>query len=143
MTDYQITPEVTRNPDTHESHRREVFWQITFPVILGALILLTFSVLTITLSVGNKSVWADISLIWLIIPALFFSFLVLLLLIGGAYAVIKLIEVLPLYARRLHIWLVLFGLKVGQVGDAAVKPFVKIQGLNAQRKYLGRRLRGK
>lgn len=45
-----------RNPLTHARHKREVFWQITFPVMLGVLLVLVMVVLLVVLALQEAQV---------------------------------------------------------------------------------------
>jgi len=48
-----ILPE--RNPLTHARHRKEVFWQITFPLIIGALIVVGAIVALLVMTVNEAN----------------------------------------------------------------------------------------
>ena len=75
MNAYPPSPErklPERNPVTHQKHRQEVLRQITLPLLLGLAVLLTLAILVvITGFQGGEqvSIWADISTVWLIMPA--------------------------------------------------------------------------
>ena len=69
-----VLPE--RNPKTHAAHRKEVGWQITLPLIIGCLLLALLMTGVIWSAAGaNPELrrWADISLVWTLLPALFFG----------------------------------------------------------------------
>jgi len=78
-----------RNPLTHKKHRVEVFWQITFPLILGALVILGLAAWTIYAATVGFSIrkTADISLVFLIIPAMIMFLIPLVILFGMVYGV--------------------------------------------------------
>lgn len=120
-----------RNPLTQQKHRREVLWQITIPVVTGTVLMLVFCVLAATLSSPNASVWADISLIWMIPPAWFFVFLMMVINAGSAYLVIKLIAEAPPFFFKMQNFLRRLQLKVGTVSNKAVEPFLRVQGWGA------------
>ena len=67
--------QIERNPLTHEKHRREVFWQITIPLVIGLVMILGLAALVIVTAVqgGNVSQAADASLVYLIIPVMVMS----------------------------------------------------------------------
>lgn len=79
-----------RNPLTHKKHRAEVFWQITFPLILGALVFIGLAAWTIYTATTGHGIRkpADISLIFLIIPTMVMFLIPLVILLGMAYGVI-------------------------------------------------------
>jgi hypothetical protein len=142
MSTLKTTPKMTRNPLTHQRHRREVGLQITLPLTLGGALLLAFSVLAIVaLSSEAQSQWADVALIWLIVPLLFVAFLILVIVAGLAYLVIMLIEVLPPYSQQMQDFMALVATKVGEVCDKSVEPVLRLQSLSASRRALQRNLK--
>ena len=121
-----------RNPQTQARHKREVLWQITLPLILGIIFFIGASVFVTLGASGDASRWADATLVWLIIPWLIVSILVIGIQIGLIYLVVKLIHKLPsasftLYGfmRRIH------GI-VKQAGDKAVEPVMKTASLRGR-----------
>ncbi len=127
MTEYPL-PLPERNPQTHARHRKEVWWQIILPLLLGMLVICGLSAGAIAAgigAVGEVSRWADISAIWLIIPPIALA-LILLVLVGGlAYGVTKLLQVLPPYARLAQDYLVLVSVRARQISNKAVEPVLK------------------
>ncbi len=126
---------------THAKHRREVRWQITLPFVIGILLCLALSVLSFFAGSGTASVWADISLIWLIIPALFFALIALIILGGLAYAVYYVIKVLPPAMLKVQVFFTTIYAAVKRASDSAASPFIKAQGFAAGAKALRRQLR--
>lgn len=132
-----------RNPITHQRHRREVFWQITIPTLAAALLLLIFAILAIGLTGTPMRKWADISLISLIIPAGLFSLLGMAFTAAGAYAMGRLIQVLPGQFYRLHGLLILIGARLGRLGDGFVEPVLRIEAWNASLRQLWKSVKRK
>lgn len=96
---------------SYRKHRRDVTRQILLPIILATLVGLGFAGLAIYGAIGSQagvSLWADISLIWLILPMMFLA-LVFLGLVGGmVYGLAKLLGVAPRYtglAQHYALWL--------------------------------------
>jgi hypothetical protein len=114
-----------RNPITHAVHRREVFWQVTVPLVIGTLIILSLATGVWFVSYNSASQAADISLIWLILPALIFTLIFTFLLGGLTFGLIKLISILPPYAALVQNYFVLFNLKVTRAVNVAVEPVLK------------------
>lgn len=87
--------------DTIRNHRRQTFWQVLFPVLLAGLVLIAILILLIITTSARGNVqdthWANISLIWLIIPTLASSLIFLMLLAGLIFLLAKLLGVLPKY----------------------------------------------
>jgi hypothetical protein len=135
---YSKLPE--RNPITHAVHKREVFWQIIFPIVIGALILLTLAIGSWFVSYNTTSQAANISVIWLFIPLLFFTLFFTFLLAGLAYGLIRLIGILPPYAAVVQNFFILVNLRVRHALDLAAEPVMKAASAQAMLSaLLGRR----
>ena len=132
-----------RNPITYEKHRREVFWQITVPVMVGVAILVFAAVaIVVGANAVQISKMADISLIYLIIPTMIITILFIAINAAFVYALIRLIQVLPLYSRQAQDFLIVVRIRVRQVSDKVVSPILGIKSFNASARQLGRSLRG-
>ena len=141
MQNKDYEPILPRNPITHQRHRREVFWQITFPILLVSLALLLLAVMAAGLSSEKASTWADISLIWMIIPALIFTLLTMIILAALVYLTIKLLHILPFYFFKGHNWFLLVNLRTGHIGDNLAEPFVRLRAWKAGAGALSRQVR--
>ena len=130
-----------RNPVTYQKHRHEVLWQITIPVIVAGLIVLTLAGLTATVSSGTASQMADASLITLIVPMLFFGLITLVLMGFMVYGVLKLIHALPGLMLRAHYFLLNVQLRVTRIDNSLVKPLIRTKEYNASARALRRSLR--
>lgn len=131
-TDFQDLIPV-RNETVHRRHRKEVFWQITFPLILGTLLLLGVCGLTVGVAVGGwpLALWRDISMIWLLLPALILALIVLAIVGGLAYGVIRLIGILPGFFYRLQRMFETVAIRSRQIADRIVVPVLRIAGWRA------------
>lgn len=142
MNDHRPGPVMERNPVTHARHRREVLWQITIPVAVGALILLALAVLAaFRATTDQASVWADISLMWMIIPAFIAMLIFFVLLAASIYLVVRLIGVLPGYFLVAHGWLLLAGDRLRQAEGKMVEPVLRAQSFIARMDALKRQAR--
>jgi len=123
-----------RNPVTHARHRKDVFWQITVPFGLFFLLILLLIAGVIWAGfagIDQVSRWADISLIWLLIPVIGLSLLVLAVTVGMVVGLGKLLQVLP---RAMHLVQQYFWLaesQVKRVADKLVEPVLKIHSFLA------------
>lgn len=111
-----------------------MFWQVFFPIGVGAILLIGSCVLPVVSVAqgGDVSKWADTSLIWLLVPAMFFSLIPLALLGGSVYGMLKLYEKMPGWMFRLQ---GIFGLvrgKVREYSDKAVEPVLRVNSFNAK-----------
>lgn len=122
-----------RNPLTERKHRRQVFWQITLPLLVGALVLIAACVLPVITVIGGGevSVWADISLMWLIVIAFIIALIPLALLGGLVFGLTQLIGKLPPVFFRIQGLLRTLNLRVSQLSDRVVNPFIRINSLSA------------
>jgi hypothetical protein len=93
----QPSPLPERNPVTHKTHGRQVLWQITLPLVLGVVVVLALAVLAGLAGEAEASLWADISVIFLLIPTMLVALLFLLLVAGLIYVLLRLLKILPRY----------------------------------------------
>ena len=130
--------QLQRNPKTHLEHRREVFWQITLPLLVGILIILA-AVGAIVFSslqpVTDVERWAGVSLIWLILPALFIALIFLAILAGLIYAVSFLLRLIPRYALIIQLYFEQARSKIGQLLNLSTEPILRINSIWAAIRY--------
>jgi hypothetical protein len=123
-----------RNPSTYAIHRREVFWQITLPLGIALLLILgmvTGVILAGIKDVGDISRWADISVIWLLIPAIVITLISFIAVTGFVYLVTKLLGILPGYNRLGQDYVNLFKVRSKKIADLIVEHFVKLRSFKA------------
>jgi hypothetical protein len=140
MDDFSPQPALVRNPVARQRHQKEMMWQVTIPMLIGTVVLLALAGLAIGIVPGDARRWADISMIWLILPVMFVTLLSLLFLVGSVYAVMRLILVLPKYSYQALGWLLLLGLQLQRLNDRLVEPFLRMHMLSASIKTLSRRV---
>ncbi len=140
MDETPATP-LVRNPVTQAIHRREVFWKITFPLLVLGVILLALLVVVSLSGAGYQSRWADISTIWCLCPYLFVLLLCVGSLGGMSYGLFRLQRKMPgaMYSVQK------FSLKVRdgvqKASDAAVEPVLKVHSSRASQKALWKNIR--
>jgi len=130
-----------RNPTTYAEHRRETFWQITFPLVIGILLLLAavaVIILSATQPVTDVGRWADVSLMWLILPSLFFALILLVLLIGFVYLISYLLRFIPRYALIVQLYFEAGKNKVSQLSNLSIEPILKMRSIWAAVRYAAR-----
>lgn len=135
------TPTPQRNPETHKKYRRESFWQITFPLLIGVLLILGLAIWSVIAATngGNVSQPADTSLIFLICPAMIMSIIPLALVGGLAYGVIMLNKNIPFWGFKAQeaMQRVRDGVKTGT--DKMVEPIIKYKSKMASLDALKRK----
>jgi hypothetical protein len=121
-----------RNPRTQAQIRRDLIWQIAVPLGLAVAAALVLMVL-IAAPVGApvRSAWADVSLIFLIIPTALFG-LVLLALTGGLiYAAWYGLRELPYLFKRIQDFAAVASYRVQTAADKASGVFLSIRSIAA------------
>lgn len=137
----EIRYQEPRNIEIQAKHHREVLWQITVPFLLGILIIIAAAISIAVLGTSSSQrQWADVSLIWLIMPSMIITFIFLLLLAGITFAVYKLIEVIPRFTLKIQDILLTIKVYVTKASDMAVKPVKTVNGWGASLRTLFRKL---
>ena len=133
-----------RNPITQARHRSEVFWQITVPVGVAAVIIVGMAIAAGWLGTAeDHSRWADVSLIWLILPTLTVAFLFFIILAALTFGLVRLIQVIPLYARQVQDFFVLLTIQVRKLDDKIVEPILRLRAIKASGQAFGRSFRSR
>ena len=133
MTVMNETPERKRNSRTEAAHKREVFWQITFPLIVGGVLALTLAVIAVVSATSGGSVKqaADAALICLIIPLMFFILIFGVITGAMAFGLVKANEELPFVFKQAQDVLERVRYQVNLGSDKAVEPILKIRSFFA------------
>jgi hypothetical protein len=142
--DYQLSTRQKGNPVTQQVHQQEVFRQITLPLAIGVVIILAAAVAVVVSAgrgVGDVGAWADVSLIWLIVPGMVFVFILLALTAGVAYAVTRLLGVVPSFARQVQDFFLLVQYRVEKIADTAAEPVLRLGAVKASWRSLWRKFR--
>jgi hypothetical protein len=122
--------------DSYQRHKKQCFWQILIPVGLAALLTLVMAVLiaqtpaSTDLSV-SVSQMADASLIYLVLPVLFFAVLATLFLLGLIYLVARLLKILPAYTLLVQQYASLVAEQLTYYLNKVVAPLIAIKGIQA------------
>jgi len=112
-------------------HKRQFAWQILAPFLVMAGLIIAGAVLVVTGGAPRTGVWADISLIWLLAPALFFALAFLVIVITTIYGMAKLLQVIPHYTGKAQGVFALLSAGTRKVADGAAKPIVWFQQAGA------------
>jgi hypothetical protein len=131
-----------RNQVTYEKHRREVMRQVYLPLIISVVFLCVIAGFLVVAGLGGSidvSRLADVSLIWLIIPALIVTLVFLALTAGLTYGVIWLLIQLPPLTRRAQDFMARVNRAVRKGADKSAAPFIRGKGLAASWRALKNR----
>jgi hypothetical protein len=116
---------------TIQAHKRQFAWQILVPFLVVAGLIISGAVLIVTGGATRSSVWADISLIWLLIPALVIALIFFVLLATIIYGMIKFLQILPLYTGKTQDIFTRISAGTRKVADGSTKPFFWIKQAGA------------
>jgi hypothetical protein len=105
-------------------HKRQFIWQILVPFLLMAGVIIAGAILVVMAGESRTSTWADVSLIWLLAPMLFFALVILLTIISIVYGMAKLLQVLPKYTGKAQGFFVLLSTGTRNMADGATKPAI-------------------
>jgi len=142
MDDIKFKQNNLRNYVTQARHQKEVFLQITIPIIIFFLIFLILSILAVYPATAEQdSLWADISLIFLLVPAIIILIILLIILVLSVYATFYLIKVLPNFFFRVYQWLSLMSDKVQWIGVVVTEPFIRVNSWMASVNKMSKRIR--
>lgn len=126
-------PKPEPNPKTQAAHKRETFWQITFPLIIGLVFVVILGVLTVVAATGGGRIAqaGNTALIILIVPLMLATIVFTIIFAAVAYGIIKLNETLPIYTRQAQDAFARVRQQVQMGSDKAVEPFLKTQSFFA------------
>jgi hypothetical protein len=133
---------LSENHASYRKHRRQAWLQIYVPILI--IIILGFAMAFVIGSYamkgqGDSQRWAAISTIWLVIPVLVFSLVVLALLISGIYLLMRLLKLIPPYSAKAQYHVNLTVQKTRYYADLSVKPVLFLEGVKASIKEFFRR----
>lgn len=129
--------------DNSKTPQISVLLQIYLPLFLGSALILGLGVWAALASARGTDIsrFADVSAVLLIIPVLIGSLIPLAFLLGLAYGVIKLIEIIPSGTRRVQEVLEKIRHGVDRGSRRVVQPFLAVGGMWAGLKVFLKRER--
>jgi len=129
-------------PPVHESyerHRSQLAWQIILPMVLAAILFIALVVLINIATFrdnGDVGRWAAVSTIWISIPIIIVSFLLLAILVGIAYLLIRLLQIAPVYTGKAQDFAYKVAGYARRAADAAARPVILLDSIGASIKAL-------
>jgi hypothetical protein len=112
------------NSPTVQAHKRQFAWQILLPFLVAAVVILIAAVLVSTGAASTTRTWADVSIIWLIIPMLSLALFCVIELGFLIYGVARLLKIMPHYTSLIQDFFVLISARARMIADGSAKPFV-------------------
>jgi len=130
-----------RTMEEKQKIKSETFWQITFPLILGSLIIAALATWAVITAVNGNDIrkQADVSAIFLLAPFLLCTLIPLALTAITAYGIIRLNKILPKYTRQGQEFVSQVEEKVKILADKITEPFLRLESLWASLRALFRR----
>ena len=129
--------------ESYRNHRRQLAWQIILPITLTMILCIALIVLINVATFrdgGDVGRWAAISTIWIVVPIMIGSLIVLALLGGLVYLMAKLLNIMPTYTGMAQDYVHIAVGYIKRGADAVVKPVFFIDGLGASiRVFFGRK----
>ncbi len=125
-------------------YRRQVFWQIWFPLAATAVPVLTAAVLTAVFS-GSGQIssgqLASVSIIWMILPVIMAGIIFLIFTAGMIFLLARAMRILPVYTHLILIYANIIHLRVTTFLDGLVHPIIQARGRAAGWKVIFKRFR--
>ena len=141
MSNTTLSQKSTRNPVTQKAHARQTFWQITVPLAIGVLVAIALAVLAGFAGEEGASRWADISLIFLIVPTMVVTLLFVVLFVALNYGLLRALKYLPSLAYRVQDIFSQAEQRVRIGADMAAEPILRIGSVLAAVRSLREQLR--
>ena len=83
-------------------HKRDLTWQILFPIILVGAVIIAGAVFISFNGTTSTSLWRDVSLIWILFPALFLALIAIVIVIAAIYGMTRLAKSTPRFTARVQ-----------------------------------------
>ena len=132
MASQEFTPTLKqRNPITYQAHRRQAFWQIYFPLIAFAILVITAIVLAIVASNEQASKWADMSLIFIISITIVAFLVVTIGLVVSVVYTRRLLKATPYFFFEAQRFIYLVEIRVKRASSVAVEPVLRVNSFFA------------
>jgi hypothetical protein len=109
---------------TVRAHRQQLAWQILVPFLVVTALVLAAAVLVSVGEVTTTRTWADVSIIWLIVPMLFFALISVIMLGFLIYGIAKLLQATPHYSGKAQDFLAFLSGRMRKIADGSTQPFI-------------------
>lgn len=127
----RLPPPLPRNPRTERQHRRDVSRQILLPLILAVVAALVGLASAIGAAPAGRSVWADVSLIFLIVIGAAIALIPLALLAALIFGLWYAVRYLPGYAKIGQDYTALAARYVGLGSQRVTAPVIAVNSAAA------------
>ena len=114
-----LIPEDVSRP----AEKRDYWVWIYLPFLIGILVFVGIGLLVVRAGFGSASVWADTSLIFMLLPMILLGLVLLVLLVALVYGIYKLITMIPEWFTIIRRFFWQAENAAQRIGDIAVRPF--------------------
>lgn len=130
MSTSKKTDVLRYQPPSTQNHHRQTLRQIWLP-LAGAILIVVIVAVFATVGSANNARnglhWANISLIFMIIPTMLIGLIYLIILAALAFGVIKLRDILPLYAYQAQAFLYRVAIAIRHWADRSTQPIMTVK----------------
>ena len=126
------------SPTLH-AHKQQFAWQILVPFLLMTGLIIAGAVLVVTGGTSQTGVWADVSIIWMLIPVLVLGILLTIVLAALIYGFARLTRVTPHFTAKAQGIFSLVAAWSKKIADGTTKPVLWTQQAGAVIKSLFRK----
>jgi hypothetical protein len=116
--------------ESFAKHRRDVNLQIILPIVLVILVGIGLTALSGYAATANNpgvSLWADISIIWLIIPAMLMALVILAVMVALVAGLSRLLKISPHYTGLAQSYALWFNAQVTIWSEKIMNPVLSIR----------------
>jgi len=124
---------------SYQRHRKQLAWQIIMPIVVTAVLFIAMIVLVNIATFrdnGDVPRWAAISTIWIVIPIIIASLILLAVLAGLIYLIARLLAIAPTYTSQAQDFVYKISGYVKRGANVAVKPVIFLDSIGASIKVL-------
>lgn len=109
---------------TLRQHKRQLVWQIILPFVLMGALIVAAAVLTAFGNDSPTSLWRDVSLIWLLAPALVLALIGVVILGAAIYGMARLKKAAPRVTGRAQELTLIGARGIKRIADGTTQPFL-------------------
>jgi hypothetical protein len=127
------------------AHRRQMLWQVWFPLAVSLLAVLFLAAIAILAAVADSPLvakWGSISAVIVIFPWLIVGIFVFALVALLVYGMFYLLKNMPGWMLQGQLFLLHLALIIRRIADAATKPVMSVHAFSARVSALWRKLAG-
>jgi len=128
---------------SYQRHRKQLVWQIVFPIVLTSLLLIALVVLINIATFrdnGEVGRWAAVSTMWIAIPVMIAGVIAIIILGGLVFLLAKLLGITPTYTGQAQDFVHRIAGYAKRGADAVVRPVIDLEGFIASvNAFLGRK----